>query len=216
MFTEHHLVLNIDLTHSTTDVRQKETPHVFQETMECLKQGVWIGKRIRFNYFQQNLTTGNSLKRVLEHWTNVEKRATHCSNCVGVFTSYLSIYLSVHLSICLSIYLSICLSLCLSIYLYGSTALFPALAAFSVSWFFTQSVEPLGWEISPSQGRYLHTGQHKHRINAHRHSCLKWNSNSRSQRLSGRRQFMPQTARPLWSALVMNVRSEYVIEVTFM
>jgi hypothetical protein len=27
-------------------------------------------------------------------------------------------------------------------------------------------------EISPMQGRYLHTEQHKHRINAHRHSCL--------------------------------------------
>jgi hypothetical protein len=29
-------------------------------------------------------------------------------------------------------------------------------------------------EISPSQGRYLHTGQHKHRINAHRYPCLEW------------------------------------------
>jgi hypothetical protein len=28
-----------------------------------------------------------------------------------------------------------------------------------------QSVGLLGWEISPSQGRYLHTEQHKHRIN---------------------------------------------------
>jgi hypothetical protein len=33
---------------------------------------------------------------------------------------------------------------------------------------FTQSVKPLGRGISPSQGRYLHTGQHKHRINAHK------------------------------------------------
>jgi hypothetical protein len=31
----------------------------------------------------------------------------------------------------------------------------------------TQSVELLGRGISPSQGRYLHTEQHKHRINAH-------------------------------------------------
>jgi hypothetical protein len=29
------------------------------------------------------------------------------------------------------------------------------------------------------------------RINAHRHPCLKWDSNPRSQCLSGRRQFMP-------------------------
>jgi hypothetical protein len=33
--------------------------------------------------------------------------------------------------------------------------------------FFTQSVRLLGGVSSPSQGRYLHTGQHKHRINAH-------------------------------------------------
>jgi hypothetical protein len=38
---------------------------------------------------------------------------------------------------------------------------------FSFVIFFTQSVGLLGREISPSQGRYLHTGQHKHRINAH-------------------------------------------------
>jgi hypothetical protein len=33
--------------------------------------------------------------------------------------------------------------------------------------FFTQTVGLLGWVISPSQGRYLHTGWHKHRINVH-------------------------------------------------
>jgi hypothetical protein len=32
--------------------------------------------------------------------------------------------------------------------------------------FFTQTVGLLGRVISPSQGRYLHTGQHKHGINA--------------------------------------------------
>jgi hypothetical protein len=65
---------------------------------------------------------------------------------------------------------------------------------------FTQSVELLGRGISLSQGLYLHTGQHKHRINAHRHPCFKWNSNPRSQCFRGRRQFLPSTARPLWSA----------------
>jgi hypothetical protein len=29
------------------------------------------------------------------------------------------------------------------------------------------------WGISTSQGRYLHTEQHKDRINAHRHPCLR-------------------------------------------
>jgi hypothetical protein len=32
---------------------------------------------------------------------------------------------------------------------------------------FTQAVEQLGRGISPSQGRYLRAGQHKHRINIH-------------------------------------------------
>jgi hypothetical protein len=57
--------------------------------------------------------------------------------------------------------------------------------------FFTQSVGFLVWGISPSQGRCLHTEQHKHRINAHRHTCLKLDSNPHSRCLSGRRQFMP-------------------------
>jgi hypothetical protein len=36
----------------------------------------------------------------------------------------------------------------------------------------------IGWGISLSQGCYIHIGQHKHRINTHRHPCLKWNLNS--------------------------------------
>jgi hypothetical protein len=35
--------------------------------------------------------------------------------------------------------------------------------------FFTQTVGLLGRVISPLEGRYLHRGQHKHRINAHKH-----------------------------------------------
>jgi hypothetical protein len=53
--------------------------------------------------------------------------------------------------------------------------------------FFTQTVGLLGREISLSQGRYLNTGQHKHRIKTHRHPCLEWDSNPRSQRSSQRR-----------------------------
>jgi hypothetical protein len=41
---------------------------------------------------------------------------------------------------------------------------FWALAPFSVSWSFTQSVGFLGPRISLSLGHYLHTGQHKHNI----------------------------------------------------
>jgi hypothetical protein len=40
----------------------------------------------------------------------------------------------------------------------------------------------------------------KHRINAHRHPCLKWYTNPRTQCLSRRRQFRPWTAQSLWSA----------------
>jgi hypothetical protein len=38
----------------------------------------------------------------------------------------------------------------------------------------------------------------KHRINAHRHPCLKWDLTQRSQCFSGGRQFIPKTDRPLW------------------
>jgi hypothetical protein len=41
-------------------------------------------------------------------------------------------------------------------YYYGSTALFCAFAAFSVSWTYTQSVRLFGRGISPSQSLYLH------------------------------------------------------------
>jgi hypothetical protein len=41
----------------------------------------------------------------------------------------------------------------------------------------TQSIELIGGGLSPSQGRYLHTEQHKHRTNAQRHPCLEWDSN---------------------------------------
>jgi hypothetical protein len=38
---------------------------------------------------------------------------------------------------------------------------------FSASWSYTKSVGVLARGMNPSQGLYLHTGQHKHRINAH-------------------------------------------------
>jgi hypothetical protein len=65
---------------------------------------------------------------------------------------------------------------------------------------YAQSVGLLGWEISSKQGLCLYTGQEKCRINAHKHPCLEWDSNRRSQCLSGRGQLIPYTARPLRSA----------------
>jgi hypothetical protein len=70
---------------------------------------------------------------------------------------------------------------------------------------FTQSVELFGRGISASQGRYLHTGEHKHRVNTHKHSCFEWDSNPWSECSSERKQFMPQTARALWSRLVPHI-----------
>jgi hypothetical protein len=50
---------------------------------------------------------------------------------------------------------------------YGSTALCWVLAAFSVSWSFTQSVVLFWGGISPSQGRYLHTQDSTHTEETH-------------------------------------------------
>jgi hypothetical protein len=66
--------------------------------------------------------------------------------------------------------------------IYGSKAPCWILVSFSVSSYFTQLVGLLGQGISPSQDRCLHKRQQKHKINAHRHPCLEWDSNSRSQR----------------------------------
>jgi hypothetical protein len=85
------------------------------------------------------------------------------------------------------------LSMCLRLY---SPLLSLGRFYFSDSRSFTQSVGLLERGNSLSQGRYLYTEQDKHRINAHRHPCLEWDSNTRSQSSRERRQFMPQTARP--------------------
>jgi hypothetical protein len=62
--------------------------------------------------------------------------------------------------------------------IYGSTALVKLDRFFSFL-IYTQSVGHLGRRISTSQGRYLHTEQHKNRTKAHRHPCLELDSNPR-------------------------------------
>jgi hypothetical protein len=86
---------------------------------------------------------------------------------------------------CLTAYV---LKICL--YIHGSTALVDPSCLFSFL-IYTKLVGLLGGEISPSHGRYLYTGQHRHKINAHRHQCVEWDSNPLSQCLSGRRWFVP-------------------------
>jgi hypothetical protein len=48
----------------------------------------------------------------------------------------------------------------------------------------------VGYSLINSHRRTLHVEQHKHRINAHRRTCLEWYSNPRSQCSSERRQFI--------------------------
>jgi hypothetical protein len=72
--------------------------------------------------------------------------------------------------------------------IYDSTALVDLGYFFSFS-IYTQTVGLLGRLISPSQGRYLHTGQQKPRSNAHRHRCLVWDSNPWSECSSDQREF---------------------------
>jgi hypothetical protein len=77
------------------------------------------------------------------------------------------------------------LSIYLSIYL--STA-HVDLGRFFSFLIYTQSIGLLGRGISLSQVRYLHTEQQKH--NAQTYPCFEWDSNPRSKRSSGRKQFM--------------------------
>jgi hypothetical protein len=86
--------------------------------------------------------------------------------------------------------------LSLSLWLY-SLSNFGCIVGFLI---FLHSRRDSGRKISPSQGRYLHIEQHKHRINAYRNSRIEWDSNPRSQCSSGRSLIIPQTAWPLWSA----------------
>jgi hypothetical protein len=61
------------------------------------------------------------------------------------------------------------------------------------------------WTVDQPVARPLPTHRTTHTQNKrtqYRHPCLDWNSNPWLQRSSERRQFMPYTARPLWSAVI--------------
>jgi hypothetical protein len=60
------------------------------------------------------------------------------------------------------------------------------------------------WMSDQSVARPLPTLRAIHTQNkrTHRNPCLEWDSNPRSQLSSERRQFMPQTTPPLWSAVI--------------
>jgi hypothetical protein len=123
-----------------------------------------------------------------------EKRTEHFPNRIWWAPESIKIW---WLSLCLSVRPSVRLSIYLSIY--GCTA--PVdLGRFFSFLIYTESIGLLGRGISPSQGRYLHTEQHKHKIIAHRRPFHECDSNPRSQFSSGRRQFMSHIVRPLLSA----------------
>jgi hypothetical protein len=84
------------------------------------------------------------------------------------------------------------------LFIYSSKALCWTLAAFSV-FDFLQSAGFFG-RGSARRKAATCTRDNTNRINAHRNQCLKWDSNRRSQCLSERRKFMPETAGPLWLA----------------
>jgi hypothetical protein len=117
----------------------------------------------------------------------------YVSVCLSVYRSIhpstnLSIYLSIYPSTYLSIYLSIIsfwLSICLSnLWLYSPLLVLDCFSVYSLSYY--------------TVGRTPWTGHQPvarpppiHRINAHIHPCLEWDSNPRSQCSCGRRRFMP-------------------------
>jgi hypothetical protein len=67
---------------------------------------------------------------------------------------------------------------------------------------FRHLVGLLGWG-SARHKLSIYTGQHNTEKRGHT-SCLEWDSNKQSQCSSGRRQYVPQTTRPLGPAVYFN------------
>jgi hypothetical protein len=153
-------------------------PTCLQQEMICQKIPDSLFKQLphdALKYVSATSTLFRRHGRRIETRNSLRKHGSNCNTwevwdmCQHTWSTYLPTYPSI----------------------YGSTVRCWTLAVFfPVSWFFTRSVGLLERGISPSEGRYLQAGQHKHRIYAHRHPCVKWDSTPRSQRLSGRRQFM--------------------------
>jgi hypothetical protein len=143
----------------------------------------------QLNSFHLKTETESSLRNLLclnrdRTTSNVQKH----SNCINIPSSKTySWNMNRWLQLLLLLLLVLLRLLLLSLLLYSPLL---DLGRFSVSWSYIQSVGLLGRGISPSQSLYLHTEQHEHRINAHRHPCLEWDWNPRCQLSSERRQFM--------------------------
>jgi hypothetical protein len=135
------------------------------------------------------------------------------SSCVSYFC--LSVYLSVCQSVSISVYLSLCLSVCLSVYLsiylsiylwlyspYGPWPLFQSLNLHTVG--------RTTWTSDQLVAKQLRTHGKTH-IQKKRTQTSKppVGFEPTIPVFSGRRRFMPQTARPLWSAYKLFIASNY-------
>jgi hypothetical protein len=94
----------------------------------------------------------------------------------------------------------------LSIYLSLHPSPISGSSPFVGTWLLFQFPDPIHSRVDTLNGvsarreAATYTQDNTNRINAHRHPCLAWDSNLWPQCSSGRRQLMPQTARPLRSA----------------
>jgi hypothetical protein len=142
------------------------------------------------------LVIWNLVQQWMKHFKNLDfpafnpLQAKHLFTYLYLFTFYLttmSVFQIIGLSVCLSVSMSVCLSI------YLSMALQPFVGPWQLFQFlhlFTQSVGLLGRRSARCKAA-TSTQDNTNRIKAHRHPCLKWDSNPRSQCLSRRRQFMP-------------------------
>jgi hypothetical protein len=116
-----------------------------------------------------------------------------CKQCyLSLVTICLSVYLCINQSVVAAVPSGVSLSpLRIIISICGSTALLLNFGSyFSFLSFYTVGRTPWTGDQPVARPLPAHTGQHKHRINAHRHQCLICESNPRSQCSSEWRQFM--------------------------
>jgi hypothetical protein len=127
-----------------------------------------------------------SLFQFTLHWVDIKSNHPRLGKIIPPFFLIYSPQLTLSVGSSLHL-LHIVVHTHIFIYLFSCTLL---LRCGGYLWIYTQSV-------SPSQGLYLNTGQHKHRItractHTHtKHPCPKWDSNPRSQYPRERRQLTP-------------------------
>jgi hypothetical protein len=123
------------------------------------------------------------------HWGNIaylERQRKTVEN-VGLYTGALAEFPAEHFP-----------NNTLDLYYYGSTALYLDLRLVFSFWIL-YTIAKTHCTGDQFIARLLPTHRTQRQKNTHRHPSLEWDSNRRPQSLDGRSQFMPYTARPLWS-----------------